>query len=759
MGRKLEVESKGKCICGGVLAFFGVVLAIVSSAVLKPMILTQVADSANKAAVRFTAADLEDWKTVPKATDSHLTYEYYLWNLTNPDDYLNGSKPIVKKVGPYKFDKLGASTYVVEDKVRGEITYDGHAKYPRHASNQDAEMADKITFLELGYWGGLQTALNDMGVAEDSVKVLGAATLFKNLGAGSLAQVVWGEADAAGWPLAGGLKTACGGGDPKNASLAQLYDNCLGNFLDANNWPMYNNSVPLLTQEPFQGAMTDAMLNAMYGTKLSSSQKNSIKAGLAADKDWIGLVLWRHFETMVPALAAGAGLPEATIRDFAGYDATNPGKSLWKWLYGATQFWQPDVQAQVFGCVSEAACLAPVGGLAKIGFDDTNSTYKCASLTQDLWNGGANGCTDLGRKAWGGTVAGWPVYRAASLVKWLIYEPVRLLDGGRIGLKTLTAKELLFDGWTSNYVAYALGMPDKATMSPIIAETNATTVSASNTTERSGSVSLADVNTLVAIDGVSEIAYGPGLSAIPFGPKIWLGTGFEPNPDGIKSLGGADAVKHQTVDVWQPGSQRTCNFKKGTETYQVGDYAGIPVYNMDNQCFAPSIPYGVSVGGAHDMLHVMGLPVQLSNPCFFGWTDSVHAKGVDMTDGCADSTAARDSPWIAIEPLSGKAVGLSFNVQANLEFSSLNKQAQAALGMNLYQSVNIGDGLIPYWTLYVNAFVSKDSTDTLNLLVSAAGMYGTIATVILLVGLGMLIGGFVMLFTSLAKENSVTPTN
>ena len=45
----------------------------------------------------------KDWLTNTDQNDTPLYKKYNFWNLTNPDAYLAGQKPVLKQVGPYSY--------------------------------------------------------------------------------------------------------------------------------------------------------------------------------------------------------------------------------------------------------------------------------------------------------------------------------------------------------------------------------------------------------------------------------------------------------------------------------------------------------------------------------------------------------------------------------------------------------------------------------------------------------------------------------
>nr|AXU25117.1 sensory neuron membrane protein 1-2 [Cyrtorhinus lividipennis] len=61
----------------------------------------------------------EKWKVVPFALDFNM----YIFNVTNPDEVMNGAKPILQQVGPYRYEEWKTKEGIVDDPANDEMTY------------------------------------------------------------------------------------------------------------------------------------------------------------------------------------------------------------------------------------------------------------------------------------------------------------------------------------------------------------------------------------------------------------------------------------------------------------------------------------------------------------------------------------------------------------------------------------------------------------------------------------------------------------
>ncbi|KAN0055832.1 hypothetical protein ACTA71_011719 [Dictyostelium dimigraforme] len=100
----MVANTKGLLIAGIFLSVIGAALFVISLALL-PSVLNTATNNAIVDAVivdSFKSQRFEDWAG-KKSVDNYFKQYYYLWNLTNPEEVLNGKNCNFEKVGPFNY--------------------------------------------------------------------------------------------------------------------------------------------------------------------------------------------------------------------------------------------------------------------------------------------------------------------------------------------------------------------------------------------------------------------------------------------------------------------------------------------------------------------------------------------------------------------------------------------------------------------------------------------------------------------------------
>ena len=101
----------------------------------------------------------KDWLTNTDPNDNPKYRKYYMWNLTNPDEYLAGGEPVMKQIGPYSYRqydiKVGVSI------TSTEVTYNTFTYYrfdPSTSFDGANPDTDQIININPQYLGVIQNA-------------------------------------------------------------------------------------------------------------------------------------------------------------------------------------------------------------------------------------------------------------------------------------------------------------------------------------------------------------------------------------------------------------------------------------------------------------------------------------------------------------------------------------------------------------------------------------------------------------------------
>ncbi|KFM67984.1 Lysosome membrane protein 2, partial [Stegodyphus mimosarum] len=90
----------------------------------------------------------EKWKKTPIP----VTFKVFIFNITNPKEIANGSRPLVSEVGPYVFKQLRSKDVLRWDEVEKTVTYNDIKQY-HFVPSLSADMSEKIYSLNLPLQG------------------------------------------------------------------------------------------------------------------------------------------------------------------------------------------------------------------------------------------------------------------------------------------------------------------------------------------------------------------------------------------------------------------------------------------------------------------------------------------------------------------------------------------------------------------------------------------------------------------------------
>ena len=167
--------------CLVILGVISIVLAIVLPIFIESIIKTKAQDQ-----VVMTSNNFQLWGMVPGQSESKMQRLYYLYNLSNPDDFLyNNARPEFIEVGPYVYDEFQNYTnlnFTTNKNNLEEINY----KFWQYYTHQSGNPQDKINSLNLGSLGVWHQAKNvpkhKMALQVMSNLILGLEDQLMNVG-------------------------------------------------------------------------------------------------------------------------------------------------------------------------------------------------------------------------------------------------------------------------------------------------------------------------------------------------------------------------------------------------------------------------------------------------------------------------------------------------------------------------------------------------------------------------------------------------
>ncbi|MFX1256802.1 MAG: hypothetical protein ACFFAN_03005, partial [Promethearchaeota archaeon] len=100
----------------------------------------------------------DEWVSNDHDDAPEVYRSFYLWNLENPEEYLDGEKPIYDEMGPYVFREYTYKYDIDFHDDDEEVTYKEYAKYEFEEDESDGDLDDKITNINPGFLGGRMLA-------------------------------------------------------------------------------------------------------------------------------------------------------------------------------------------------------------------------------------------------------------------------------------------------------------------------------------------------------------------------------------------------------------------------------------------------------------------------------------------------------------------------------------------------------------------------------------------------------------------------
>ena len=109
--------------------------------------------------------DYDEWKSNDYSGAVPIYTKFYMWNLTNPAETLQGSKPIFSELGPYTFREYSYKYNVKFDDDNDEVSFNSYTRYSfRPDASKGLSLRDKITNFNPAYLGVLEETGSEAGL-------------------------------------------------------------------------------------------------------------------------------------------------------------------------------------------------------------------------------------------------------------------------------------------------------------------------------------------------------------------------------------------------------------------------------------------------------------------------------------------------------------------------------------------------------------------------------------------------------------------
>ncbi|MBD3340896.1 MAG: hypothetical protein GF353_17440 [Candidatus Lokiarchaeota archaeon] len=120
--------------------------------------------------------DYDEWVSSKESSIPAYT-SFYMWNLTNPEEYLEGEKPILAEVGPFVFRVYETKYDVAFSEDKELVSYNKYNTYEfKEGHSSPLRLNDKITNINPGYLGVL-----DIANTEDNITETGTSTVLSEV--------------------------------------------------------------------------------------------------------------------------------------------------------------------------------------------------------------------------------------------------------------------------------------------------------------------------------------------------------------------------------------------------------------------------------------------------------------------------------------------------------------------------------------------------------------------------------------------------
>ena len=140
------MQTKDCCRKECVLTVSGILTAIMGlvMAILWPYIFENILHEELKLSKSSRA--YEPWKSPPFP----LSLDIYFFNWTNPDDiYLNGTKPVLEELGPYRFTELSDKVDIVWNDENSTVSYRKKSLYYFDEEGSQGRLDDMVTTVNI----------------------------------------------------------------------------------------------------------------------------------------------------------------------------------------------------------------------------------------------------------------------------------------------------------------------------------------------------------------------------------------------------------------------------------------------------------------------------------------------------------------------------------------------------------------------------------------------------------------------------------
>eukprot|EP01038_Epipyxis_sp_PR26KG_P004648 gene4648-6532_t len=148
----------GKVVCGtfktyeqaNVCGLFSLMISALIAAIILPLVIYAYVDSAIYSEVVIdspNAAEYSAWQSNVGSEDMHVTYDLYMFDVQNPNEILQGAKPVVVEKGPYAFDEYFNKFDIVWTDDGDTVTYNTQKYYlfNKERSAPGLSLSDSVT--------------------------------------------------------------------------------------------------------------------------------------------------------------------------------------------------------------------------------------------------------------------------------------------------------------------------------------------------------------------------------------------------------------------------------------------------------------------------------------------------------------------------------------------------------------------------------------------------------------------------------------
>ena len=109
--------------------------------------------------------DYDEWKSNDYSGAVPMYTRFFMWNLTNPDATLQGSRPIFNEIGPYTFREYSYKYNVKFDEDKDEVSFNSYSRYSfRPDDSKGLTLQDNITNFNPAYLGVLEETGSETGL-------------------------------------------------------------------------------------------------------------------------------------------------------------------------------------------------------------------------------------------------------------------------------------------------------------------------------------------------------------------------------------------------------------------------------------------------------------------------------------------------------------------------------------------------------------------------------------------------------------------